>query len=120
MVLRLRSPLSSLRQITLQFLLFPEPIVHICLNTESYTYSAEFCACTFSQYYSLFRLLKIFHTAVTTLGDSSLLLDVEVSESATGGLDDADLVGLCRVADICVRLRAAQWVLENSYAERLR
>jgi hypothetical protein len=43
------------------------------------------------------------HTAVTALGDSSLLLDVEVSESATGGLDDADLVGLCRVADILVR-----------------
>jgi len=38
--------------------------------------------------------------AVTAFRNSSLLLDVKVSESATGGLDNADLVGLCWVADI--------------------
>lgn len=30
---------------------------------------------------------------VTTLGSGSLLLDVEVTELAAGGLDDADFVG---------------------------
>ena len=36
-------------------------------------------------------------TTVTALRDSSLLLDVKVSESAAGCLDDADLVALGRV-----------------------
>lgn len=38
--------------------------------------------------------------AVTALGNGALLLDVKVSESATGGLDDADLVGFCRIAEL--------------------
>ena len=42
--------------------------------------------------------LGITHTgeldaAVTALGSSALLLDVEVPELAAGGLDDTDLVG---------------------------
>lgn len=31
--------------------------------------------------------------AVTALGSSALLLEVEITELAAGGLDDADLVG---------------------------
>jgi hypothetical protein len=37
-------------------------------------------------------------TTVTTLGSSTLLLDVKVTELATGSLDDSDLVGLGVVA----------------------
>ena len=32
-------------------------------------------------------------TAVTALGSGTLLLDVQVAEVTTGGLDDADTVG---------------------------
>jgi hypothetical protein len=37
-------------------------------------------------------------TTVTTLGSGTLLLDVKVTELATGSLDDSDLVGLGVVA----------------------
>ena len=45
-------------------------------------------------------------TTVTALGSGTLLLDVKVTELATGSLDDSDLVGLGVVAgsSICQRV----------------
>lgn len=38
-------------------------------------------------------------TTVTALGSGTLLLDVKVTELATGGLDNSDLVGTSVVAE---------------------